>query len=346
MKWGGLDEHAALALITMNPARQLGIDDRVGSLEPGKDADLVIFDGHPLSNLSKVRQTMIDGAIYFDIDLDRDRQQQLEQEKQTLLDKQRTGEGRGGRVVSDRVAPVAPGGGTMKTRAILTALILAVAPPAAAQTTLALTGGEIHTLAGEVIPNGTVVISDGVIQAVGADVDVPAGAQVLDVSGQRVYPGFFDAMTQLGLTEIGQVAVTNDFRELGDFNPHLVAATAVHPASEHIQVARANGVTHAVTAPRAGGRGGGSSGFPGQGTLVHLDGWTIEGDADHALRGAWSCSGPPSARGSSTSTVSRWSSDPIVRPKRSTMSGWPSCAPGSRARSIRCTRQTPGWSAI
>ena len=111
MKWGGLDEHAALALITMNPARQLGIDDRVGSLEPGKDADLVIFDGHPLSNLSKVRQTMIDGAIYFDIDLDRDRQQQLEQEKQTLLDKQRTGEGRGGRVVSDRVAPVAPGGG-------------------------------------------------------------------------------------------------------------------------------------------------------------------------------------------------------------------------------------------
>ena len=164
----------------------------------------------------------------------------------------------------------------MKTRAILTALILAVAPPAAAQTTLALTGGEIHTLAGEVIPNGTVVISDGVIQAVGADVDVPAGAQVLDVSGQRVYPGFFDAMTQLGLTEIGQVAVTNDFRELGDFNPHLVAATAVHPASEHIPVARANGVTHAVTAPRAGGRGGGSSGFPGQGTLVHLDGWTIE----------------------------------------------------------------------
>lgn len=105
MKWGGLSEHEALALITINPARQLGIDDRVGSLEAGKDADLVIFDGHPLSNLSKVTKTMIDGAVYFDIEMDKERQRQLEEEKQTLLDKQRPGQRRGGRVVSDQVAP-------------------------------------------------------------------------------------------------------------------------------------------------------------------------------------------------------------------------------------------------
>lgn len=176
----------------------------------------------------------------------------------------------------------------MSTRRYLTLAAMAVLPVAAmatparplgAQTVRALTGGEIHTLAGEVIANGTVVITDGLITAVGANVAVPAGAEVMDVSGLRVYPGLFDAMTQLGLTEIGQVDVTNDFSELGDFNPHLVAATAVHPASEHIPVARANGVTHAITAPRAGGggfRGGGSSGFAGQGTLVNLDGWTVE----------------------------------------------------------------------
>ncbi len=110
MKWGGMDEHEALALVTINPARQLGIDDRVGSIEVGKDADLVLFDGHPLSTLSKVNMTMIEGAIYFDIEADRERQQQLENEKRTLLEKQRSGEGRGGRVVSDRVAPMTPGG--------------------------------------------------------------------------------------------------------------------------------------------------------------------------------------------------------------------------------------------
>ena len=94
-------------------------------------------------------------------------------------------------------------------------------------------------------------------------------------------------MTTLGLTEIGQVDVTNDYREYGPWNPHLVAATAVHPASEHIPVARANGVTHAVTAPSSGGGfrgGGGSAAIPGQGTLINLDGWTVEEmEAQHSV---------------------------------------------------------------
>ncbi len=164
------------------------------------------------------------------------------------------------------------------TAAVLSLAALGMGQTAHAQNTLALTGGEIHTLTGQVIANGTIVIEDGRIAAVGANVQVPAGAQVMDVSGRRVYPGLFDAMTQIGLTEVGAVPVTNDYQELGDFNPHLVAATAVHPASEHIPVARANGVTHVTSAPRAGGgfRSGGSSGFPGQATLINLDGWTVE----------------------------------------------------------------------
>jgi imidazolonepropionase-like amidohydrolase len=151
--------------------------------------------------------------------------------------------------------------------------LIAVPAPILAQDSgsLAIRGATIHTLAGAPIPNGTVVIQNGRIAAVGANAPIPAGARVIDASGLHVYPGLFDAASQLGLTEIGQVDVTNDMTELGDFNPHLNAAAAVHPASEHIPVARANGITHAVSAPQA--RPGG---IGGQATLINLVGWTIE----------------------------------------------------------------------
>jgi imidazolonepropionase-like amidohydrolase len=66
MKYGGLSETEALAMVTLNPAKQLAIDARVGSIEPGKDADLVIYDRHPLSNYAKVQKVFIDGQLYFD----------------------------------------------------------------------------------------------------------------------------------------------------------------------------------------------------------------------------------------------------------------------------------------
>ena len=61
-------------LVTLNPAIQLGIDDRVGSIEVGKDADLVLYDGPPLSMFSVVQKTFIDGDLYFDLETDRERQ--------------------------------------------------------------------------------------------------------------------------------------------------------------------------------------------------------------------------------------------------------------------------------
>ncbi len=65
-KYGGLSDDEALALITLNPAWQLGIDDRVGSIELGKDADLVLFDGHPLSVYAVPQLTIVDGIVRFD----------------------------------------------------------------------------------------------------------------------------------------------------------------------------------------------------------------------------------------------------------------------------------------
>ena len=149
----------------------------------------------------------------------------------------------------------------------LAALVLAFAAPATAQT-YAIVGGTVHTLTGETFV-GTVVIEGGRIVAVGPNVQAPQGAEVVDAAGKHVYPGMFDAVSGLGLTEIGAVDVTNDAREQGNFNPHLRAATAIHPATEHIPVARANGITLTMAAPQGGT-------VAGQASLVGLDGWTVE----------------------------------------------------------------------
>lgn len=89
MKYGGLNETEALSLITINPAKQLGIDGRVGSIEPGKEADLVLFDRHPLSTYSKVQKVMIDGEVYFDRDQEMSAREERERRKQELLAKQK-----------------------------------------------------------------------------------------------------------------------------------------------------------------------------------------------------------------------------------------------------------------
>jgi imidazolonepropionase-like amidohydrolase len=89
MKYGGLDETEALALITINPARQLRIDNRVGSIEPGKDADLVIYDKHPLSSFARVQKVFVDGQVYFDRDRDLSGRAEREARKKVLLDRQK-----------------------------------------------------------------------------------------------------------------------------------------------------------------------------------------------------------------------------------------------------------------
>ncbi len=84
VKYGGLTETEALSLVTINPAKQLMIDKRVGSLEVGKDADVLLYDGHPLSNFSKVLKVWIDGRKYFDRDQDIEERPQRETEKKAL----------------------------------------------------------------------------------------------------------------------------------------------------------------------------------------------------------------------------------------------------------------------
>jgi imidazolonepropionase-like amidohydrolase len=89
MKYGGLSANDALKLVTLNPAIQLGIDSRVGSIDVGKDADLAIYNHDPLSVYAVVQKTLIDGQIYFDRQRDIAQRAELEREKQALLDKEK-----------------------------------------------------------------------------------------------------------------------------------------------------------------------------------------------------------------------------------------------------------------
>ncbi|HKQ52049.1 MAG TPA: amidohydrolase family protein [Pyrinomonadaceae bacterium] len=84
MRYGDVPEDEALKMITLNPARQLGIDARVGSIDVGKDADVVIWNGHPLSTLSRVETTFVDGEILFDRGQDLARRPQIEAERRQL----------------------------------------------------------------------------------------------------------------------------------------------------------------------------------------------------------------------------------------------------------------------
>jgi imidazolonepropionase-like amidohydrolase len=117
----------------------------------------------------------------------------------------------------------------------------------------AIRNARIVTVSGPDIENGTVVIRDGKIEAVGATVNIPAGAQTIDGRGLSVYPGMIDAGTNMGLVEVPQGANgTVDLAEAGDLNPNAKAIIAVNPHSAHIAVTRVEGVTNTVTAPEGG----------------------------------------------------------------------------------------------
>ena len=128
----------------------------------------------------------------------------------------------------------------------------------------AIRNARIVTVSGADIENGTVVIRDGKIEAVGASVNVPAGAQSIDGRGLSVYPGMIDAGTNMGLVEVPQGANgTVDTSEVGELNPNAKAITAVNPHSAHIGVTRVEGITNTLTAPTGGL-------ISGQASLINL----------------------------------------------------------------------------
>src|SRR3984957_17238852 len=149
-------------------------------------------------------------------------------------------------------------------------LILTFSPKAFSQDKpIALKGGKLLTVSHGVIENGIVVMQGGKITAVGAasSVNIPADAKVIEATGMTIYPGLIDSETQLGLTEISAVAMTNDLIEMSDeIMPHMHTADAFHAESALIPVARLNGITNAVVAPDS------SDTLPGQDSFIQLAG--------------------------------------------------------------------------
>jgi imidazolonepropionase-like amidohydrolase len=147
------------------------------------------------------------------------------------------------------------------------ALTVSVAQADEAPRPVAIRGARIVPVSGPVLENATIVLAGGKIAALGTDVAIPPGADVVDGRGKVVYPGLINGLTTLGLVEISSVPGTVDTTETGDVNPQVQAWIAVHPQSELIPVARAGGVTAALTAPQGGL-------VSGQSALLRLSGST------------------------------------------------------------------------
>ncbi|MEZ6211349.1 MAG: amidohydrolase family protein [Phycisphaerales bacterium] len=130
----------------------------------------------------------------------------------------------------------------------------------------------IHTVSGEVIERGHVVLNNGKINEVGAG-SAPslASKQVIyiDAAGKHVYPGLVSANTLMGVTEIGSIDVTQDYAELGTVTPEAKVAVAVNPDSTIIPVTRSNGILTAAVLPMGGV-------IPGHAAVLRMDGWTWE----------------------------------------------------------------------
>jgi imidazolonepropionase-like amidohydrolase len=139
---------------------------------------------------------------------------------------------------------------------------------AASAESLLLTGATVHTVSGETISPGQVLIKDGKISAVGNTVSAN-GAKTIDLNGLHLYPGMIALNTDMGLVEIGAVRATRDQSEVGEFTPEVQSWLAVNPDSELLPVARANGVAYFQPTPQGGV-------VAGQSGLVALDGWTTE----------------------------------------------------------------------
>ncbi|MCW5960830.1 MAG: amidohydrolase family protein [Pyrinomonadaceae bacterium] len=132
----------------------------------------------------------------------------------------------------------------------------------------AITNARIVTVSGDTIENGTIIIRNGKIEAVGANIRAGGGVETIDGKGLTVYPGMIDAATNMGLIEIGGGAAgTVDVAETGNMNSNAKAITGINPNTSHINVTRVNGTTTVLSLPVSGL-------VSGQSAIINLNGAT------------------------------------------------------------------------
>lgn len=232
-KWGSVAKEEALKMLTIYPAQILHMEDRIGSLEVGKDGDVALLNGDPFNSYVRVEKTIVDGIIYYDLTDEAGTRQEPFHALPPL-------------VATTVPAPDVDWVADEYDAELATDLL--------EETSFTLVGGTVHPVSGPAFEDGVVIVRNGRITAVGpaSRVGVPEDAATVDVTGKHVYPGMIDPLTGLGIYEFGAVGQASDQFETGRYNPHVRAIPAIVPYSAAINVARANGITAALVTQTGG----------------------------------------------------------------------------------------------
>jgi imidazolonepropionase-like amidohydrolase len=262
IRYAGTSPEKALSFVTIEPARQMGIGDKTGSLEPGKDADMVVWTDDPTSVFAVCLETYVDGVKRFD--RADDARQRAERERELLAAKALLAE-----------AAPAPAPAATTDEAFPTTAKFGIGPitgiPGSARyprKAVFFDDATVHPMDGEPFVGDVLVGADGMIAAVGKELS-PGGATRVNGRGKHLYPGLIDAVTGLGINEIGQVPASDDSSERGDFHPDYRVERTINPEWETLAVARNQGVLTALVRPSG-------SGASGQAALIHTEGYTWE----------------------------------------------------------------------
>lgn len=232
-KYGAVPKEEALRMLTLYPARMLSLDDRIGSLEVGKDGDVALLNGDPFNTYVRVEKTVVDGIVYYDLS---DEAGTRDEPFHAMAPPPRTS------VSAPDVTWTAGGYDPGPADELLT------------ETSFALVGGTVHPVSSPPIENGVVIVRAGSITAVGTQdqISVPDDLTRIDATDKHIYPGMIDPLTNLGIYEFGAVGQATDQTETGRYNPHIRAVPAIVPYSAAINVARANGITTALVTQTSG----------------------------------------------------------------------------------------------
>jgi len=217
----GLPEDVAIKAITINAADAVNLDDRVGSIEPGKDADIVLMDGDPFEVLTTVEKVFVDGKLEFE----------NKKHYHTIADL--------------KLAPPKISHKKIKIRR-------------KSEKIIAITGGRIITVSNGVIDRGTILIENGKIKAVGRRIHIPKEATVIDASGKVIMPGIVAAASSLGLYSDWK-RITHTDEAVNPVTPAMEVIHAIDPFFPTVRDVLVSGVTTANVNPGAanvlGGRG-------------------------------------------------------------------------------------------
>jgi len=206
----GMDETEALKAITLTEAEAVGLEGRIGSLDPGKDADLVMLNGEPFDMLTSVESVLIDGKVEYKNEVVR---------RPSLAN------------------PVPPAKGKLD-----------IPESVKSASAFAVRGGTIFTMAGAPLKNGVILVKDGKIESIGSGISIPQGRPVIDAGEFVVMPGLVSARSYLGVTSNWrQQAATDETSRT--VVPELEVKHAIEPQAPAFHFARELGLTSAMVTP-------------------------------------------------------------------------------------------------